>query len=125
MPGLGISDVLIIDVSGEIEHRNTKHCVCVSVSKNKYFMINTKHREMYDDFEIESSEYGFLNGVNRFVSCSLMREFDVGKIIRKVGNLSKNDMRKIIDKMKKSDYLYKIERDLVIPEIEEWMDANS
>ena len=57
-----ISDVLIINVSGEIAYRNTKHCVCISVSREKYFIINTNHREMHDDFNIKSADYDFLKG---------------------------------------------------------------
>jgi uncharacterized protein (TIGR02145 family) len=62
-----ISEVFVIDVSGVIEYRDKKHCVCVSVAFDKYLLINTSHREIYDDFEIKSSDYAFLKLNNRFV----------------------------------------------------------
>ena len=115
-----ISDVLIIDVSGTVGHRKTKHCVCISVSRDKYFLINTSHREMYDDFEIKSSDYAFLENVNRFVCCSKMYEFGPDKVIEKVGNLNFGDMAKIIDKIQKSRVLDKMEKNSVIPGLDKW-----
>ena len=119
-----ISDVLIIDVSGKIDYRNKKYCVCISVSPDKYFLINTNHREIYDDFEIKSSNYAFLENVNRFVCCSKMYEFDPGRIIRKAGNLNFDDMMKIIDKIQKSRVIGKKEKDSVIPALDKWQSEN-
>jgi len=112
---------LIIDVSGKIGYRSSKHCVCISVSGDKYFLINTSHREMYDDFEIKSSDYGFLGGINRFVCCSRIHAFSSDSIIKKVGNLSCDDMTKIADKIQKSRVLDKAEKDSIIPELDKWL----
>jgi hypothetical protein len=116
-----ISDVLIIDVTGKINYRGSKHCVCISVSGDKYFLINTDHREIYDDFEIKSSDYVFLDGTDRFVCCSRMHEFRPDRIIRKVGNLNHCDMARIADKIQKSKVLDKMEKDSVIPELDKWL----
>jgi len=116
-----ISTVFVVDVSGAIEHRDTKHCVCVSVTSDKYLLINTNHREIYDDFEIKSSDYAFLKHKNRFVCCSEMYEFKPDKLIKRVGNLHRDDMLKIIDKIQNSEYLKKIEKDSVIPELNKWL----
>ena len=119
-----ISDVFIINVLEKIAYRNTKHCVCISVSKDRYFTINTNHREMYDDFQIKSSDYGFLGGIDRFVCCSGMHEFSSDKIIKKVGNINFDDMAKILDKIQKSKTIDKIDKDSVIPELDKWLSCN-
>ncbi|MDR2593021.1 MAG: hypothetical protein LBC59_09530 [Chitinispirillales bacterium] len=119
-----ISEVVVIDVSGVIEHRGTKHCVCVSVSAEKYLLINTNHRDIYDDFEIKSSEYAFLKPKNRFVCCSEMYHFDSDEIIKSVGTLNRNDMIKIVDKIQNSESLKKAEKDFVILELGKWLSKN-
>jgi hypothetical protein len=120
-----ICGVFVMNVTGQVEHRETKHCICISVSQNKYFMINTDHRDMYDDFEIKSSDYEFLEGKNRFVCCSRIHEFEPDRIIRHVGTLRYADMLKIIDKIQNSKILDKTERDSVMPELDEWQADNS
>jgi len=120
-----ISDVNIIDVSGDINYRSTKHCICISVSKDRYLIINTEHRKMYDDFLIESSIYSFLDGKDRFICCSGMYEFSSDKIIKKVGNLNFIDMSKIMEKIQKSRVIDKIDKDSVIPELDKWLSDNS
>jgi len=120
-----ISEVVVIDVSETIEHRGTKHCVCVSVSAEKYLLINTNHRAIYDDFEIKSSEYAFLKPKNRFVCCSEMYHFDSDKIIKRVGVLNRGDMIKIVDKMQNSESLKTIEKNSVIPELNKWLADNT
>lgn len=120
-----ISDVFIIDVSGKINYRNTKHCVCISLSENKYLLVNTNHREMYDDFQIRSSEYDFLGGMDRFISCHRIHEFSFDRIIKKVGNLNYDDIAKIVDKIQKSRTLDKIDKDSVIPDLDKWLSDNS
>jgi hypothetical protein len=62
-----ISDVFVANFSNEFEHRPIKRCVCVSALSERYLIINTNHREMYDDFEIMSADYDFLESKNRFV----------------------------------------------------------
>ena len=119
-----ISEVVVIDVSGTIEHRGIKHCVCVSVSAEKYLLINTNHRDMYDDFEIKSSEYAFLKPKNRFVCCSELYHFDSDKIIKSVGALNRNDMIKIVDKIQNSESLKKVKKDSVLSELNKWLSDN-
>ena len=116
--------MLVIDVSEKIAYRATKHCVCISLSEDKYLMINTNHRKMYDDFEIKSSDYGFLKGTNRFVCCSGMYEFPAGKVIDKVGKLNRDDMAKILDKIQNSKILTKRDKDSVIPGLDKWLSDN-
>jgi len=50
-----------------------------------------------------------------------MYEFKPDKLIKRVGNLHRDDMLKIIDKIQNSEYLKKIEKDSVIPELNKWL----
>lgn len=116
-----ISDVLIVNTVGTVDHRITKYCVCVSALNDKCFYINTKHRDIYDDFEISSSDYKFLNSENRAVSCLKLHQLDSNRIIEKVGNLNRDDMLKIRDKIQNSRTIHKSDKDLVIPELNQWL----
>lgn len=115
-----ISEVFIIDVSNILPHSTTKYCICVSAGSNRYFLINSEHREMYDDFEIKSSNYSFLKK-DSYVGCSetivLKEEF----IIKNVGRLKYDDMRKILEKIQKSKHIAKPEREDMALELEEWL----
>jgi len=79
---------------------------------------------MYDDFEIKSSDYEFLNSVNRSVSCLKLHHFDSNRIIEKVGNLNRGDMVKILDKIQNSKDIKKIDKDSVLPELKKWLSDN-
>ncbi len=116
-----ISDVLIMDVTKLFKYRDTKHCVCVSVSNSKYLVINSNHRDRYDDFEIKSADYAFLNSMDRFVCCSETYTFNNDEIIKKVGNLNRSDMIKIVDKIRNSKILSVMEQNLVLPELNKWI----
>ena len=122
-----ISDIFVIDVRGsEINNRETKHCICISVSKDKYLVINSEHRQMYDDFEIKASDYQFLKGKNRFVSCAFVYKFPPEKIISKsVGKLKYPDMLKIIDKIQNSKILDQSEKNDILPDLVDWQLDNS
>jgi hypothetical protein len=117
-----ISDVYIIDVTDNVEHRKTKHCICISVAKNKCLLINTENRGIYNELEISSENYNFLNGKNRFVACSRPIIFKESEIIKKEGNINYNDMAKILEKLKsvkKKDIAIQLKD--VITELEEWL----
>lgn len=122
---LEIADIFIMDVGGQIENRDTKHCVCIAASQNKFFVINTQHRTMYDDFMISAADYDFLKGQDRFVCCSAVYKIPTNKIIRKVGKLKYADMLKLIDKIQNSVILDNTEKSAIIPELTEWQLDNS
>ncbi len=122
---LEIADVFIMDVGDQIEHRDRKHCVCIAASQDKYFVINTQHRIIYDDFVISSRDYDFLKGEDRYVCCSTVYKFSPDKIIRKVGKLNYNDMKTLIDKVQNSKVLRETEKSSIIPELVEWQMDNS
>jgi len=100
--------IYIADVSRDAEvgkYRATKHCVCVSVGEGWYLLINTHHRELYNDFLIKASDYGFLKGVDRFVSCRIPRPFTTAQLIKRVGTLSETDTRTMMKKIKASRFM--------------------
>ncbi|MCL2284293.1 MAG: hypothetical protein FWC26_13335 [Fibromonadales bacterium] len=117
-----ISDVLIINVSKKIPYRNTKHCVCISVAKGKCLFINTQNRKIYDEIKINSSDYEFLNGVDRYVACSQIFEFSEDEIVQRVGDIKYGDMLKIIENIRKAKEISKIERNSIISELEKWLE---
>ena len=120
-----IGQVFVIDTSKSLDHRDTKHCVCISLGGDKFFLINTNHREMYDDFKIYADDYPFLNGDNRFISCSLIMHFDSNLINRCVGMLKYADILKIKSKIENSKTLTLKDINEVLPDLEEWELDNS
>jgi len=118
---INISDVFKIKTESSVEYRNKKWCVCVSVTEDNYLLINTHHRDMYEDFEIKAADYEFLNSVDRFVCCSKLWHFDSTEIETKVGNLSRDDMLKLIDTVQKSKKLSGGEKKLIVTNVKKWL----
>jgi len=103
-----IRGIYVADVSGDAElgkYRSMKHCVCVSVGEGRYLLINTLHRELYNDFMIKASDYGFLKGVDRFISCHKPSDFIPAQLIKKVGMLSDADTRTMMKKIQASRFM--------------------
>jgi hypothetical protein len=115
-----ISDVYIIDVSKILPHCETKYCICITTGINKYFLINSENRKIYDTFEISASDYSFLKH-NSYVGCSKAHALESSLIVKKIGNLNFNDMSKILEKIRNSKYIIKPERETMALELEEWM----
>ena len=70
-----VRGVYVADTSGIVPGRDTKHCVCVSVASGRYFVINTRHDERYDDFALSATDYDFLRGEDHFLGC--VRTFEI------------------------------------------------
>jgi hypothetical protein len=68
-----ISEVVLINSTDKIDNRQTKHCVCISVSPDKYLLINSNN--YFGGFEIKSDDYEFLSGKDRFIGCNHMMAF--------------------------------------------------
>jgi len=119
-----ISEVFIMDVSSILPHRKKKHCICVSAGGNKYFLINSEHREMYDDFKISASNYSFL-GEDKYVGCSEAHELKEEHIIKKCGVIDYDDMAKILDKVKKSKHLDEAIIEIITYELEKWLEQKN
>ncbi|MCL2155163.1 MAG: type II toxin-antitoxin system PemK/MazF family toxin [Leptospirales bacterium] len=114
-------EVVIMDVSDIIFHRETKHCVCVSLMENNYLFINSKSLPKYDDFMIEAKNYPFLQNKNRFIACFKIYTISNDRIVKTVGKLNIEDINKIVNKIKKSKILKKKEKASVLTEIESWL----
>jgi len=115
-----ISEVYIMNVSEKLEYRTTKHCICISAGNNRYILINSEHREMYDDFKISVSDYDFLKR-DSYVGCSEFVVLGRESIIRRVGSMKYNDMLKILEKMREPKHISKPGRTEIALELEEWM----
>ena len=112
--------IYIVDVRDDPllgKHRNTKHCVCVSVGEGRYLLINTHHREMYNDFILKASDYGFLKGVDRFLSCYSPQPFKPAQLVKKVGTLSDADTRVLISKIKTARFIHKLLKAKILDEL--------
>ena len=118
-------EVVIVDVSEIMLKRETKHCVCVSLIENNYLFINSNSLSKYDDFIIEAKNYHFLQNKDRFVACFKIYTIAPDKIIQTVGKLNIEDINKIVNKIKNSKTLRKIDKDSVLPEMENWLSQNT
>jgi thioester reductase-like protein len=121
-----ISEIFVMDMSTILPYSDTKYCICVSVSENLGFLINSDHREMYDDFKIKASDYKFLNH-DSYVGCSETFEISEDFIlsIKPLGNLNYDDMKKILEKIRNSKHFEEQERKNRILELEEWLNENN
>jgi len=109
-----------MDVSEKLEHRTTKHCICISAGNDKYILINSEHREMYDDFKICASDYDFLKQ-DSYVGCSEIIVLEKELIIRKAGSMKYEDMLRILEKIRNPRHMSKQDREEVAIELEGWM----
>ena len=123
-----VSDVNAMDVFGVIEKPGKektleKYCVCISVGKNsdKYFYINSQHREMYDDFGIKASDYDFLEH-DSYIGCSEVQILDKNRFHRKLGTLKHKDMLKILNKIRNSECIPEVEKEVLVSELEDWLE---
>ena len=112
-----IRSVYEVDVRNLVDKRDNKYCVCVSIGSGKYLLINSKSRQIYNDFEIKAIDYQFLAGENRFISCSKLFVFDKTRLLRKVGTLSDSDTKKVIAKIYSTDKIPEPEKVDVIREL--------
>jgi hypothetical protein len=117
-----ISEVYIIDVSKIMPHRTTKYGICVSAGENRYFLINSDHREIYDDLKI--SNYDFLKH-DSYVGCSKAHEFEKELIKERIGAIDYDDMAKILDKVKKSKHLDDATIETISYELETWLEQEN
>jgi len=115
-----ISEVYVMDVSEKLEHRATKHCICISAGNGRYVLINSEHREMYDDFEIKVSDYDFLKQ-DSYVGCAEAIVLEKKRIIKKVGSMKYEDMLKILEKIRKPKHIAKPNRAEMVLELETWI----
>ena len=112
--------IYIVDVREEAalgKYRKTKHCVCVSVGEGRYLLINTHHRKIYKDFPLKASDYGFLKGVDRFLSCYTPQPFQPAQLIKKVGTLTDADTRVLLSKLKAARYIPNLLKEKILGEL--------
>jgi hypothetical protein len=114
-----ISDVFILDVSDneDLGYRDEKYCVCVSALGSKCLLINSKDRGIYDELEIDSSDYE-PEGKTRFVACKNLVAFRESEIIKRLGSFDYSNMVKIADRLKAKNRKQFID---VIIELDKWL----
>jgi hypothetical protein len=92
-----------------------------SKEKQSIVFINSNSLPKYDDFMIEAKNYPFLQNKNRFISCFKIYTITPDRIIKTVGKLEIEDIKKIVNKIKGSKILNKKEKESVLTEIESWL----
>jgi hypothetical protein len=108
-----IRGVYIADVRGIVSRRDSKHCVCVSISDKKYLLINTFHGEIYDDFLLPLSRYDFLIDRDRYLSCAAVVEIPDGNLKSFVGMLSAEDTYTAAGKILRSKTMRSAEKNRI------------
>jgi hypothetical protein len=117
---LEISEVVLADTtkSKEIKHRDKKIFVRISITNEKFLIINS--REKKGDVKIESAKYHFLShdsyiaGFRTFV----LKE---DEIIEKLGTLNHNDMVKTLNMIKNSKFISQDEKDEILIDLGEFI----
>ena len=118
--------IYIVDVRADAElakYRDTKHCVCVAVGEGWYLLINTHQRKMYNDFILKASDYTFLKGIDRFLSCRHPREYNPAQLIKKVGTLSDSDTRVLMKTIQAAYFMQKAVRIKILNELSKTMNT--
>jgi hypothetical protein len=116
-----IGEVLIVKTNGSVEHRDSKHCVCVSLSKNFVFLIN-EHQTPWDGVEIKlTPKNKHWLDKTRYIGCRNI--FDLGKfeIIKRAGKIDFSTLRLIRSKL---DSYSDLDHKLVLQEIEQYIFEN-
>jgi len=109
--------VYLADVNGLVPYRDTKHCVCVSAGGGRYFLVNTIHRDEYNDFTIKASDYPFLKGKDRCVACLQWVAIPNDRLLRQVGTLSDADAKTVYEKVKASHKIRKSVKKEILDEL--------
>ena len=109
--------VYLADVNGLVPYRDTKHCVCVSAGGGRYFLVNTLHRDEYNDFPIKASDYAFLKGQDRCIACLQWILIPDERLLRHVGTLSDADAKTVYEKVKASHKIRKSVKKEILDEL--------
>ena len=78
-----------------------KYLLCVHPENRLFLMINTEDREIYLCISINSSDYPFLKGKDRFISSNKFFTIDSSTInkCKILGTLNENDKQRIYNKI--------------------------
>jgi len=112
-----IKGIYVVDVTGAVPYRATKHCVCVSVGHDKYITINTESRPEYGEVKINASEYAFLKGVDRHVLCARILTRKPEYLLARVGTLSDADTKNVYLKIQKSAKIHEDDKKAILDEL--------
>ena len=93
-----IGDVFV--VATDLEHRDTKHCVYVSVSKDYLLYINKFQRPaLYDGLEIKKTDKKLWLDTDRYIGCRHFISMEKITPLKQVGRVSFEDIINIRDRL--------------------------
>ncbi len=93
-----IGDVFVVKT--DLEHRDTKHCVYVSVSKDYLLYINKFQRpELYDGLEIKKTDKKPWLDTDRYIGCRHFISMEKISLLKQVGRVSFEDIINIRNRL--------------------------
>jgi hypothetical protein len=99
--------------------------VCIT-DDGQFFLINTENRAMYDCVPIFAKHYPFLQGTDRFVSCSRLFKYTPPHgVADNQCPLRRKDVEAIRDKVENSKVLEQENIDKILRSLDSWLAAQS
>ena len=96
----------------------------VCVTDNGFFLINTDNRKMYECIPILAVNYPFLNGQDRYVSCSRLFLYTSPYGIKdNKCPLRREDVQAMRDKVEKSHILEQEHIDKILLALDNWLNT--
>jgi hypothetical protein len=113
-----ISEVVLANTTKIIQDRDKKLFVRISVTNEKFLIINS--RESEGSIKIESATYSFLRHDSYIAS---FRTFVLkeDEIIKKLETLNYDDMVKILNMIKNSKFISQDEKEEIVIDLEEYI----
>lgn len=101
-----------------IDPKHGKFAVCVCVAPRLFFLINSENRAMYDCIPLPKMESrSFLNH-DSYIGCKFLHEADDNQVDGYKGKLTNEELQALVQKIKSSAFLTKIQKDLLVKSIE-------
>jgi hypothetical protein len=113
-----ISEVVLADTTKTIKNRDKKLFVRISITNEKFLIINS--RESEGSIKIESATYSFLSH-DSYIAGFRTFTLEESEIIKKRGTLNYDDMVKILDMIKNSKFISRDEKEEILIDLEEFI----
>jgi hypothetical protein len=94
-----IGDVFVMQTP-ELDNRETKHCIYISISKNYLLYVNEFERpELFDGLLIKKSNKNQWLDKDRYVGCRHFIDFNKANLVKCVGRTQFSDIVRIRDRL--------------------------
>lgn len=113
-----ISEVVLANTTKTIKHRKTKSFVRVSITNEKFLIINS--RESEGSIKIESAIYSFLSH-DSYIAGFRTFALKEDEIIKIRGTLNYDDMIKVQNMIKNSKFISQDEKEEILIDLEAYI----